>query len=231
MVRRRSPLVSIPPGRDDVLVGRIVELVRRDKAVEQRLFHLGGSELPLAKRLMLARVVSQFGTLEAVLAGLELINDGAIDSCIINVLYSGREICPAPGRNSRRARTAPLARRRAADPRPSARRSSSDGGRESTQRPSMESRLPEERSPGDRGAACFRATTQTARPPDAPIGAGTVARREGGRVRHQPVDLPAGGALDRATFPRPLSRGPYWSLAPLARLEPPKACPAGRRAR
>jgi hypothetical protein len=93
------------------------------------------------------------------------------------------------------------------------------------------SRLPEERSPGAGGAARFRATAQTARPPDPPIGAGTAAWREGGRIRHRPVDLPSGGTVDRATFPRPLSRGPYWSLAPLAWLEPAKACPAGCRAR
>jgi hypothetical protein len=64
-------------GRDDVLVGRIVELIKRDKAVEQRVLQICETELPPMKRLLLARVVGQFGSLATVLAGLELIDDGA----------------------------------------------------------------------------------------------------------------------------------------------------------
>src|SRR5438046_2033562 len=63
-------------GRDDVLVGRIVELTKRGKTVEQRVLQLCETELPPMKRLLLARVVGQFGSLAAVLAGLKLIDDG-----------------------------------------------------------------------------------------------------------------------------------------------------------
>jgi hypothetical protein len=63
--------------REDVLVGRLVDLARRDKDVEQRLFQLCETDLPSAKRDLLAKVVGQLGTLEAVSAGLSLIDDAA----------------------------------------------------------------------------------------------------------------------------------------------------------
>ena len=61
--------------RDDVLVSRIIEFVRGDRAVEQRVLKLGEAQLPQAKRLLLANVVGRLGDLEAVSAGLSLIDD------------------------------------------------------------------------------------------------------------------------------------------------------------
>ena len=61
--------------RDDVLAARIVELARSDRAVEQRLLRLCEAELPPTKRMLLAKVVGQLGDLEAVSAGLSLIDD------------------------------------------------------------------------------------------------------------------------------------------------------------
>ncbi len=66
--------------RDDVLVSRIIELVRRDRAVEQRVLRLCEAELPPTKRLLLAEVVARLGGLEAVSAGLSLIDDGVSPS-------------------------------------------------------------------------------------------------------------------------------------------------------
>ena len=63
--------------RDDVLVARIAELARRDQAIEQRLLRLCDTELPSAKRDLLAKVVGQLGNVEAVAAGLDLIDDAA----------------------------------------------------------------------------------------------------------------------------------------------------------
>jgi energy-coupling factor transporter ATP-binding protein EcfA2 len=62
-------------GRDDVLAARIVELARRDAAIQQRLLQLCSAELRTAKRSVLSKVVGQLGTVEAVLAGLNLIDD------------------------------------------------------------------------------------------------------------------------------------------------------------
>ncbi len=63
--------------RDGVLVTRLVALAGRDKAVEDRLFRLCDVELPPAKRDVLAKVVGQLSYLEAVSAGLSLIDDTA----------------------------------------------------------------------------------------------------------------------------------------------------------
>jgi hypothetical protein len=61
--------------RNGALVARLVELARRDRAVEQRLLHLCDSNLPPAKRSLLAEVVGQLGDVEAVSAGLSLVDD------------------------------------------------------------------------------------------------------------------------------------------------------------
>jgi len=61
--------------RDDALVARLVELARRDRTVKQRLLQLCDSNLPPAKRSLLAQVVGQLGDVEAVSAGLNLIDD------------------------------------------------------------------------------------------------------------------------------------------------------------
>ena len=61
--------------RDDVLAARLVELARLDQTIEQRLLQLCDSNLPPAKRSLLAKVVGQLGDVEAVSAGLNLIDD------------------------------------------------------------------------------------------------------------------------------------------------------------
>jgi hypothetical protein len=61
--------------RNDALVARLVELARRDPTVEQRLLRLCDLNLPPAKRSLLAQIVGQLGDVEAVSAGLNLIDD------------------------------------------------------------------------------------------------------------------------------------------------------------
>jgi hypothetical protein len=68
---------EVPFASDHALVARIADLARRDKTIEQRLLRLCGSELPSAKRDLLAKVVGQLGHLEAVTAGVNLIDDAA----------------------------------------------------------------------------------------------------------------------------------------------------------
>jgi hypothetical protein len=61
--------------RDDVLAARLVELARLDQTIKQRLLRLCDSNLPPARRSLLAEVVGQLGDAEAVAAGLSLIDD------------------------------------------------------------------------------------------------------------------------------------------------------------
>jgi len=61
--------------RHDVLAARLVELARRDRTIKQRLLQLCDFSLPPAKRSLLAEVVGQLGDVEAVSAGLTLIDD------------------------------------------------------------------------------------------------------------------------------------------------------------
>jgi len=63
--------------RNDTLAARLVELARRDRTIKQRLLQLCDSNLPPAKRSLLAEVVGQLGDVEAVSAGLSLIDDSA----------------------------------------------------------------------------------------------------------------------------------------------------------
>ncbi len=152
-----------------------------------------------------------------------------IDSCIRNVLYSGWEVSHAPSRKSSGTRATAFASCRIVGSRSSPRGSSAAGRCRSAQRAAVESGLPKARAPGDRGAARVRASTQIVPVPDPSLGGRVVARSAGGRIPPRPVDLPARRAVDRATIPYPLSRGPSWSLAPCAGLESAKARPAGRR--
>ncbi len=64
-------------GRDDVLAACIVDLMRRDKAVEANVLQLCSTALPSKNRMLLAKVVGQLAGLEAVSAGLYLIDDPA----------------------------------------------------------------------------------------------------------------------------------------------------------
>jgi hypothetical protein len=63
--------------RDDALVARLVDLVRRDQHIKRRLLRLCGLDFTPAKRELLAKVVGKLGSLEAVSAGLSLIDEGA----------------------------------------------------------------------------------------------------------------------------------------------------------
>lgn len=72
-------LPGFPPevisSREDVLVARIADLARRSRALQERLFDLCDAELPSVRRGLLAKVVGRLGSLEAVSAGLNLIDD------------------------------------------------------------------------------------------------------------------------------------------------------------
>jgi hypothetical protein len=72
-----STALPIDPNleRGNALVIRIVEMMRSDKAIEQRVFQLCGLDLPPVERATLARIMSHFVTAEAISAGLQLIDD------------------------------------------------------------------------------------------------------------------------------------------------------------
>jgi hypothetical protein len=72
--------VEVNLDRDDVLAARISELAHSDHTIESRLLQLCDLELPPSKRLLLSKVISRLGTVEAVLAGLNLIDDNASPS-------------------------------------------------------------------------------------------------------------------------------------------------------
>lgn len=63
--------------REDVLAARLAELAQRDTATRQRLFQLCTLQLPSPKRMLLAKVLGMLGTTDAILAGLNLIDDTA----------------------------------------------------------------------------------------------------------------------------------------------------------
>lgn len=80
-----DPEVSgLPAGlkfyRDDVQVARLADLARRDASIRQRLFQLCTIPLPPLKPSLLARVIANIGTTDALLAGLNLIDDSASDA-------------------------------------------------------------------------------------------------------------------------------------------------------
>jgi hypothetical protein len=62
-------------GRGDVLSARIVELALGDDGIKNQLFELCDMDLPADKRALLARVLGQLGSADAVAASLKLIND------------------------------------------------------------------------------------------------------------------------------------------------------------
>jgi hypothetical protein len=63
--------------REDVLAARLAELARRDTSIAQRLFQLCTVQLPSPKRMLLAKVVGMLGTTEAIVVGLDLLDDTA----------------------------------------------------------------------------------------------------------------------------------------------------------
>ena len=74
-------IAGLPAGltfeRDDVGAARLKELALRDTAIRQRIFQLCTTQLPPFKRALLAKVVGMLGTTEALVAGLNLIDDAA----------------------------------------------------------------------------------------------------------------------------------------------------------
>ena len=75
-----DPEISgLPPGltfyREDILAARLAELAQRDAAIRQRLFQLCTLQLPLRKRALLGKIMVAVGTTEAMLAGLNLLDD------------------------------------------------------------------------------------------------------------------------------------------------------------
>jgi len=57
----------------------VTELAQRDTAISgKRLFQLCTMRLPLPKRMLLAKVVDMLGTAEAILEGLDLIDDATV---------------------------------------------------------------------------------------------------------------------------------------------------------
>ena len=72
-------ILSLPAGltfeRDDVQAVRLAELGLRDASIRQRLFQLCAMKPPPLKRALLAKAIGMFGTTEATLAGLSLIDD------------------------------------------------------------------------------------------------------------------------------------------------------------
>ena len=69
--------VAVTLNHQDVLAARIFNCAQRDPAVEARLRELCALALPPANRRLLAKVMSWFGTPEALVAALDLMDDGA----------------------------------------------------------------------------------------------------------------------------------------------------------
>ncbi len=72
---RTDVVVKTRPYRDDVLVGRLTELARREPAVAVRLRGLCERDLPELNRHILSKVMDWLGTPEALAANLALIDD------------------------------------------------------------------------------------------------------------------------------------------------------------
>lgn len=67
-------------GEGEVVVSRIVDLARLDPKVMQRIVRWCDASLPPARRLLLTKVINRLGTVEAVLAGLNLIDESSTPS-------------------------------------------------------------------------------------------------------------------------------------------------------
>jgi hypothetical protein len=72
-----GPVVEIEPQsyHSDLLAARIIDIAGEDLAIKRRILRLCEMELPAAKRALLTQVIAKLGTDEAVLAGLNLIDD------------------------------------------------------------------------------------------------------------------------------------------------------------
>jgi hypothetical protein len=67
----------VPFDRPETVAARLVELAGRDASMEQRLFQLCSLRVPEPKRSLLAKVITWFGTPDAALAALNLVDDEA----------------------------------------------------------------------------------------------------------------------------------------------------------
>ena len=67
-------------GEGEFVASRIINTAVADAGVMQRIFQFCDASLSPAKRLLLAKVIERLGTVDAVLAGLNLIDDGSTPS-------------------------------------------------------------------------------------------------------------------------------------------------------
>lgn len=66
---------GMAPDRDDHLAAHIAQIANTDPEVKRRLMELCATDLPQQRRLLLAKIIGNFLDLDAVLAGLNLIDD------------------------------------------------------------------------------------------------------------------------------------------------------------
>jgi hypothetical protein len=74
------PENTVRHGASEAVVSRIAHLAKSDAAVMQSIVQFCNANLPQPKRLLLTKVIKQLGTAEAVLAGLNLIDDNSSPS-------------------------------------------------------------------------------------------------------------------------------------------------------
>jgi hypothetical protein len=72
-----GPVVGIDPQsyHGDLLAAHIIDIAGEDLAIKRRILRLCEMQLPPAKRALLTKVIAKLGTGEAILAGLNLIDD------------------------------------------------------------------------------------------------------------------------------------------------------------
>jgi len=73
-------VVSFDRNDGEFLASRIVELAQAETGIKQRILRLCDMQLSPPKRLLLSKVVARLGTLDAILARLNLIDDSATTS-------------------------------------------------------------------------------------------------------------------------------------------------------
>jgi hypothetical protein len=61
----------------DLLASHIADMARSEPAIKERVLRICDVQLPLKRRLLLSKVIARLGTRDALLAGVNLIRDGA----------------------------------------------------------------------------------------------------------------------------------------------------------
>ena len=83
-------LAGLPNGiafnRDDHLAARIADIASADPQAKSRLIQLSVTDLPQGRRLLLSKIIGRFADLDAVMAGLNLIDDAASPSVPFEIL-------------------------------------------------------------------------------------------------------------------------------------------------